>query len=430
MTVEFHCASCTTKLQVAREAVGKRVKCPKCGEIILVPEQDAALVPVAQLPVPAPPAARPASYFQELTGTLGAALVKPKIDDLLQEAGAQIGALFQAGLVQDLSTARQVREKLRAIRGRAALALGAEDLSYFVVLENLGEVVTSSLLLTKEQMEGDNPAALGRCKTIVRVSTSSIDALRKLLAMEQGPNQNELLVLQGLFVFYLIIAKASEQAMFADEDLFHGHVSDYLEKLKDAAGVLEEGYSFLANINVQDVVPLLNMIQAMADRYRRRINIFQERYDPKRHYMTPRGTKVFLIHGHGMNDLRALESLIKTDCGLDSLVLRDMVNQGETVIEKFREFAHQCFCAVCLMTADDVVETTAGKRYAQARPNVIFELGWFYGRFGPKRICIVKAKDVVVPSDLAGILCLEYEKDVAECLADLKKELSHIAKLD
>jgi predicted nucleotide-binding protein len=60
----------------------------------------------------------------------------------------------------------------------------------------------------------------------------------------------------------------------------------------------------------------------------------------------------------------------------------------------------------------------------QARPNVLFELGWFYGRLGPGRVTIVqKGAGTELPSDLRGIVTLVYDKDVKEVLLDLRAEL-------
>lgn len=41
---------------------------------------------------------------------------------------------------------------------------------------------------------------------------------------------------------------------------------------------------------------------------------------------------------------------------------------------------------------------------SRARPNVIFEFGYFVGRLGRKRVCCLHKGDVAVPSDLAGLL--------------------------
>jgi CRP/FNR family cyclic AMP-dependent transcriptional regulator len=51
-----------------------------------------------------------------------------------------------------------------------------------------------------------------------------------------------------------------------------------------------------------------------------------------------------------------------------------------------------------------------GQSYASPRDNVLFELGLFMGRLGPKRVFIVHEADVnlKLPADLAGIGVLPH----------------------
>jgi predicted nucleotide-binding protein len=55
---------------------------------------------------------------------------------------------------------------------------------------------------------------------------------------------------------------------------------------------------------------------------------------------------------------------------------------------------------------------------------VLFEIGWFYGRYGPRRLCILKkGKDTPLPSDLGGVLTLEFTTSVEEKYLRLQQEL-------
>jgi len=40
----------------------------------------------------------------------------------------------------------------------------------------------------------------------------------------------------------------------------------------------------------------------------------------------------------------------------------------------------------------------------RARPNVIFEFGYFIGKLGRSKVCCLHKGDVVVPSDLDGLV--------------------------
>lgn len=63
-------------------------------------------------------------------------------------------------------------------------------------------------------------------------------------------------------------------------------------------------------------------------------------------------------------------------------------------------------------------------QYPQARPNVIFELGWFYGRLGREKVCILFKKGTKMHSDLDGISRIEFNNLINEkVIEDIRKEL-------
>jgi predicted nucleotide-binding protein len=105
--------------------------------------------------------------------------------------------------------------------------------------------------------------------------------------------------------------------------------------------------------------------------------------------------------------------------------LADEAGAGETIIKKFEDAAEDCCYAFALITPDDFIEKE-GKSYFQARPNVLFELGWFYGRYGRDRVCIVKQGKTEMPSDLAGILTIDFQTNVSEGLLNIERELSRV----
>ncbi len=67
---------------------------------------------------------------------------------------------------------------------------------------------------------------------------------------------------------------------------------------------------------------------------------------------------------------------------LNPIILQEQADVGcKTVIEKFEHYAETCSYAIAIFTPDD--EVAAGdETYLQARPNVIYEIGWFCGRLG------------------------------------------------
>ncbi|WIA55222.1 nucleotide-binding protein [Sphingobium sp. WTD-1] len=113
---------------------------------------------------------------------------------------------------------------------------------------------------------------------------------------------------------------------------------------------------------------------------------------------------VFVVHGH---DETAKEQLARflEKLGLKAIILHEQPDQGRTIIEKFEDYAEQVGFAVILLTPDDL---GAGKAQpvqgSRARQNVIFELGYFAGKLGRGKTCLLRKGDVEMPSDLYGVI--------------------------
>lgn len=133
---------------------------------------------------------------------------------------------------------------------------------------------------------------------------------------------------------------------------------------------------------------------------------------------------VFIIHGRDEAKRRELESLLKDEFNLNPIVLLEQPNEGETVFGKFEKIASCCTYAFALFTHDDIVNANT-EQYKQVRPNVLFEIGWFLGRLGYDRVCYLekKCEEGKIPSDLQGILTIQFNDDVKEKYLDIKKEL-------
>lgn len=122
--------------------------------------------------------------------------------------------------------------------------------------------------------------------------------------------------------------------------------------------------------------------------------------------------KVFIVHGHDEGALQGLARFLEK-LGLEVIVLKEQPNEGRTIIEKYEIYAREVGFAVVLLTPDDlgaaITETEQNRR---ARQNVIFELGYFTGRLGRGRVCLLRKGDVEIPSDLFGVIYTEM--DIAE----------------
>ena len=136
---------------------------------------------------------------------------------------------------------------------------------------------------------------------------------------------------------------------------------------------------------------------------------------------------VFIIHGHSEAKRRELETMLKERFGLNPIVLSEKPDQGLTIIEKFEKYASTCSYAFALFTPDDIV-TNGGQQYFQARPNVIFELGWFYANLGRARVCILdQASDQSrIFSDLQGVMRMQFKENISEKHFEIERELKSV----
>ena len=117
------------------------------------------------------------------------------------------------------------------------------------------------------------------------------------------------------------------------------------------------------------------------------------------------GDEVFIVHGH---DDEAKETVARfvENFGIEATILHEQANRGQTIPEKFEEHAGEAGFAIILLTPDDVGaskdETDDPK--PRARQNVVLELGYFWGRLGRGRVCVLYKEGVELPSDMQGLL--------------------------
>ena len=94
--------------------------------------------------------------------------------------------------------------------------------------------------------------------------------------------------------------------------------------------------------------------------------------------------------------------------GLEAVILHEQANNGKTIIEKFEENSDVSF-AIILMSPDDLgKQKCAVDLNPRARQNVIFELGYFMGKLGRSKVCALVKDSVEKPSDIAGVLYIDF----------------------
>lgn len=119
--------------------------------------------------------------------------------------------------------------------------------------------------------------------------------------------------------------------------------------------------------------------------------------------------RVFIIHGRDDGAKETVARFIEK-LGLRSVVLHEQPNRGRTIIEKFEEHSDVGF-AVALLTPDDVgaMKGEEEEFRPRARQNVIFELGFFLGKIGRRRVCVLTSGGVEVPSDYDGVVYVSLD---------------------
>lgn len=140
--------------------------------------------------------------------------------------------------------------------------------------------------------------------------------------------------------------------------------------------------------------------------------------------MSINGNHVFVVHGHDEAIREKVSNLVEK-FGLAPIILNEKPNMGKTIIEKIEQYGDVKF-AVVLFTPDDLGESkeVAEKGNLEQRPrqNVLLELGYFWGRLGRDRVCLLNSVGDNLSSDLKGIGYTNIDKGGAWKM-ELAKEL-------
>jgi hypothetical protein len=125
--------------------------------------------------------------------------------------------------------------------------------------------------------------------------------------------------------------------------------------------------------------------------------------------IAPTSNKVFIVHGHDDAALQGLARFMEK-LGLEVIVLKEQPDQGRTIIEKFEDSAKDVGFAVVVLTPDDLGGSVKlSEQQNRARQNVIFELGFFAGKLGRGRVCLLRKGHVEIPSDLFGVIYTDMD---------------------
>jgi len=139
--------------------------------------------------------------------------------------------------------------------------------------------------------------------------------------------------------------------------------------------------------------------------------------------------KVFVVHGHDEGAKSSLQVFL-LQIGLEPVILHQQADEGLTVIEKFEKHSDVGY-AFILLTPDEIAylkseeDKIDGERQKEyrARPNVIFEFGFFVGKLGRSKVCCLHTGDVSLPSDVIGMIYKKYNSSIEEVFYSITKDL-------
>lgn len=142
--------------------------------------------------------------------------------------------------------------------------------------------------------------------------------------------------------------------------------------------------------------------------------------------------KVFVVHGHDATLKVDVERFVH-EVGLEPVVLHRQADHGKTLIEKFEHYSDVGY-AFILLTPDDVAYPQSQESLPKdkrtfelrARQNVIFEFGFFVGRLGRSRVCCLYKGEVILPSDLNGLVYKKIEDSLDQQAYSIIKELKAV----
>jgi predicted nucleotide-binding protein len=109
-------------------------------------------------------------------------------------------------------------------------------------------------------------------------------------------------------------------------------------------------------------------------------------------------------------------------------------NQGtvfgltNTTIESLEEAVLDYDCGIFILTKDDRL-VSRGRHRDVARDNVVFELGLFMGKLTRRRVLVVQAHGVSLPSDLSGLTTASYspiQKNLTKALNSAVRQIRSV----
>jgi predicted nucleotide-binding protein len=124
-----------------------------------------------------------------------------------------------------------------------------------------------------------------------------------------------------------------------------------------------------------------------------------------------RGRNIFIVHGR--DPIKDSVQLFIKNLDLEPIVLEDQASAGRRILEKFEAYSSVEFVVV-IVTPDDIGNLRTkpiDEAKFRARQNVIFELGYFIGKYGRPRVAVLLDEsrvdtEIELPTDIDGLVSI------------------------
>ena len=136
--------------------------------------------------------------------------------------------------------------------------------------------------------------------------------------------------------------------------------------------------------------------------------------------------EIFIVYGYDETARNELELMLRR-WGLEPIILSRELPKGRTLIEALEYYINRVKYGIVLATPDDIgyKKGFENQKKYRARQNVVFELGMLYARLGRDNVLIQNTNDFEMekPSDINGVIYLDYQNNVGEKIEVIKRSL-------
>jgi hypothetical protein len=127
--------------------------------------------------------------------------------------------------------------------------------------------------------------------------------------------------------------------------------------------------------------------------------------------------RVLVIAGHSDSTTGELAALLQ-DLELETIFYSDVFTRGVTVIEKLTVMATYAFV---LLSPEDLA--LLWRPASPTKENLMVQLGYFIGKLGRDRICLLVRSDTELPYELQGYSYITYKERISEVSLAIVNEL-------